>query len=129
MKNRINNLLPSTFKGEILQRGDHDELPVIVECTDKFISENLTEGNFWWYGSWAYIIPKDQKLNLSKWTKRKVCNDEFVQEFFSKILAVFWVKYELEGIWIMSHKLNTKKICETLCVKDVNNNISQIIVD
>ena len=36
-----------------------------------------------------------------------------------------FAKYELEGIWVMSHTLDSKTICERIGVKKINEKIAQ----
>ena len=83
-------------------------------------------GHFWSYGTWGYILPKNEEKTFIKWTQTYECLPEYISEFFKKIKAVFWVKYELEGVWILSHTLTPEKICTLLDIEGVNKEISQL---
>lgn len=114
------------YQGEIIRRGDHPDIPVLLECRDEFIlADPSCEGSammkrdFWSYGTWGYILNKKHRNFLRQCASTHECTDELVQEFFQKIDMTFMVKYELEGIWIVSHKYDASKISDLINVKEL----------
>jgi hypothetical protein len=119
--------LPSDFDGKIIPRGSDPEVPVLLECTASLISLAKTENraglmdrHIWDYGTWGYILPKSDERKIEEWASASECTKQMVTDFFETVLCVFWVKYELEGIWVMSHKMRHQDIYSILDVDKVN---------
>ncbi len=66
LKRDVHHFLPDDFNGKILRRGTHPDIPVLIECTDRFIAQHVTSGSFWWYGSWGYLIGKDEEHTFTE---------------------------------------------------------------
>ena len=124
LKKYIPQLVPSEYSGDVIIRGTDERIPVLLEWTEELKSQDAF-GDVWQHGCRGYIVPSENLANLREWTKTNQLTPSLVEEFFSKVLCVFYAKYELEGIWVMSHVLDSKTICERIGVKEINEKIAQ----
>ena len=124
---RVSDYLPEDYYGEILHRTSDSDVQVLLEGTQSFIEVGLNQlrkgimhPNIWTYGMWGYIINEKHNIKMREWTSLKTCDYELVNEFFEAMCSVFWVKYELQGIWIMSHKMDWTSIYQRVDVEGIN---------
>ena len=120
----VTKWLPPDYRGEVIPRGIDRIFEVLLEWTEQF-EERDTFVGVWEYNSVGYIVPNENMECLRKWTRIDQLTPSLVEEFFSKVLCLFYAKYELEGIWVMSHVLDSKTICERIGVKEINEKIAQ----
>ena len=110
-------LIPSNYNGSILERGN--KLSAFFECTDELLAWNIDTGEFacpeiWSYGTELYILPRSKKHKMKEWIETVSYTKEFVEEFFSDLIAYFCVRYEGEGGWFVSSMLDSNAICARL---------------
>lgn len=130
----LHELLPREYGGEIIKRGKIPEIPVLLEWRRELVNNNRVGTVFsrsafrdiWSYGMWGYVLPKRFVADLRRWTIMTVLTQNLVEEFFREILLVFTVKYELEGIWIMSHKMNWQEVCRLIRVEEINKELLNV---
>ena len=123
LNKEISQLIPPEYRGEVIVCGTDERIPVLLEWTEQLKGDVF--GDVWGYGSVGYVVSNENMASLRKWTRIDHLTPSLVEEFFSKVLCLFWAKYELEGIWVMSHTLDSKTICERIGVKEINEKIAQ----
>lgn len=121
------------YRGEIIKRGEHPDLPVLMECTNEFILADpsiddcaMMKRDFWSYGTWGYILKNENRSFLRRCASTNECPDELVHEFFEKIEMIFMVRYELEGILLISHNHDFSKISEMINAEEINRTLSSV---
>ncbi len=122
--------LPKDYKGRIIKSFD-DDMPVLIECTSSFLdlaeqnpSVYLRKSAIWDYATFGYVLPKGKEYKLKNWATASKCTSEIVKDFFESIVCYFEVKYECEGIWIVSHKMDWQTIYNIVDVDKVNRDLN-----
>jgi hypothetical protein len=121
--------LPNNYDGNIIE-GLDKTMSLLFECTPKLLS--MIEGNLaefrksriWYYHTRGYILPKEKEYKLAEWRRASECTLSIVKDFFDTISCCFEVRYELEGIWIVSHKLDWQEIYNIVEVDKVNKKLN-----
>lgn len=118
----LHRVLDPRYRGEVIRRGAHEDVPVLLEWTPELLLPDAhgTTGfsKVWNFGTWAYVIPDASRSSLRKWAGMSNCTPELVHEFFDTLKLMFWVKFDLNGVWVLSHKMSSDAICSALRVSD-----------
>jgi hypothetical protein len=120
---------PKEYRVEIIRRSDNPQFPVLAKCTDEMISlgkhkrEGLMAPWVWNYGAAGYILPEEEEHKIKQWASTKKGSPALVADFFETIYCMFWVKYELEGVWILSYKADSNEIAVRLGVEQINREL------
>jgi hypothetical protein len=127
MADLSHNLSPE-YDGKMIKRGNDPRTPLLIECTPKFIEDGNKglmnpKAHIWDYGTKGYILPKKEEDKIYLWANTIECSQETIIDFFNTIFCIFWVKYECEGIWILSHKINSDEIAKRLDIENINRAI------
>jgi hypothetical protein len=124
--------LPEDYDGKII-KGLDGTMPLLFECTPKLldtIEGDLTEfkkSYIWYYNTRGYILPEEKEYKLTEWRAASECTLAIVKDFFDTIVCCFEVRYEREGIGIVSHKLDWQKIYNIVEVDKVNKELNPAI--
>lgn len=91
---------------------------MLVEWNNTLLSKNI-QGfhallDFWNYGTMGYIIPNNWITEFQRLILTDTLNDKEIETYFENIVAIFWVKGELDEIWVLSYKMDTMDIAEKI---------------
>lgn len=74
--------------------------------------------DIWNYGTEGYIIPNNWREQFKDYTILSDLTYDKVEEFFKNIYARFWVKGELDELYLLGYNLDSVKIREEINIID-----------
>jgi len=114
------NTLPTNYRGRVIERGNSGEIPALVQWTRELVNDPIPSGKYgcfvdiWNFGTWGYVLPKTKAHKMAEWSQMTKASSEQVADFFQSLVLMFWVKFDLHGILIMSHQLDCQRVCSVL---------------
>lgn len=106
--------LPPSYRGRIIQRGSHPDIPVLVEITEELTRDAYSFSAVWHIGTWGYILPATDIDKLAKWAAAQTITPELVRDFFATVKLMFQMWYEVDCIKVLSLKMSTSDLCKLL---------------
>lgn len=104
LQDYLKNIIPSSYNGDIVYRISN--IPVLIEWNDTLLkhgSDRHTIVDLWEYGTWGYIVRSEYKKEFIEIVQLKTAlSSSQIADFFQMLKCVFWVKGELDELWILN---------------------------
>ncbi|KKQ34727.1 MAG: hypothetical protein US52_C0049G0005 [candidate division WS6 bacterium GW2011_GWA2_37_6] len=97
------------YEGRVFKR--QADLPWFFEWVDE---QDMMNHRFWSHGMWGIILPQEKKYKMAEWNKIMEYDQKDIQDFVRSIYGLLFLKYELDGIWLLVREKNKEEILDIL---------------